>query len=423
MKSLVLGIALVAALTVAPSLAGAWHSGEVVIDGYRLPRDHRFESPDSNSKYHVVNINDVPGLIKGGRFVFDRTGNVWIKHPNGTMNPQYLAAASTGAPGVTGAPAATGDWVVIGEYRLPRDHRFETPDASGKYNVVNVNDVPGLIKSGRFVFDRTAKVWVKHPNGTMNSQYLATAAAPAATAPSGSKWDRVRGTVQSVSGKTAVVRTDEGRNVTVDMSQASSSPSALKPGDRVVVGGSMDASNRVAARYVREDARGTAAADEGQWQRVHGHVQSVRGSALTFKADDGRVLSVDMSDVGAEIRRALSPNEGATVIGFPGKGNQFRAEYIQQDSSDAARASQTAAAPAAVKEPPSQRIHGQVVAVAPSSIDFKTDDGSVMVVDLRQVDPGIVRSLRSGESVTVVGHVRDNGTRFDARDVLRDGSR
>jgi len=47
---------------------------------------------------------------------------------------------------------------------------------------------------------------------------------------------------------------------------------------------------------------------------------------------------VDMSKVGAEIQRALTPNEKVTVIGFPGGGpNQFRAEYIQQDSSDASR--------------------------------------------------------------------------------------
>ncbi len=426
MRRIVLGIALVAVVIVAPSLAAAWHSGEVVVDGYRLPRDHRFESPDAAGKYNVVNLNDVPGLITGGRFVFDRTGNVWIKSPNGTMNPQYLTAASKGTPAVAPPPApapAIGDqWVVLDGYRLPRDHRFESPDAGGTYHVVNINDVPGLIKGGRFVFDRTANVWIKSPNGTMNPQYLATAPPVAASAPpaaaAGGKWDRVRGTVQSVSGKTAVVRTDEGRNVTVDMSQATPS-TTFKPGDRVIAAGAVAASNRVAAGYVREDRRGASSPDEGQWQRLHGRVQGVRGTALTFRADDGQVLNVDMSEVGADTRRALSTNEAVTVMGFPGKSNQFRAEHIQPDSAEAARVGQ-GAAPAAVKEPPSQRLRGQVVGVAPSSIDLKTDDGHVMVVDLRQVDPSIINSLRSGESVTVVGHVRDNGTRFDARDVMKD---
>ncbi|HZN69668.1 MAG TPA: hypothetical protein VFB66_30620, partial [Tepidisphaeraceae bacterium] len=93
----------------------------------------------------------------------------------------------------------------------------------------------------------------------MNPQYLAMAPPAAASAPpaaaAGGKWDRVRGTVQSVSGKTAVVRTDEGRNVTVDMSQATPS-TTFKPGDRVIAAGAVAASNRVAAGYVREDRRG-----------------------------------------------------------------------------------------------------------------------------------------------------------------------
>ena len=65
MRRIVLGTALVAVVIVAPSLAAAWHSGEVVVDGYRLPRDHRFESPDAAGKYNVVNLNDVPGADHG----------------------------------------------------------------------------------------------------------------------------------------------------------------------------------------------------------------------------------------------------------------------------------------------------------------------------------------------------------------------
>jgi hypothetical protein len=80
-----------------------------------------------------------------------------------------------------------------------------------------------------------------------------------------------------------------------------------------------------------------SSADKDQWQRIHGRVQSVKGSTLKFRADDGRLLNVDMSAVGPEIQRGLTQNERVTVIGFPGGANQFRAEYIQQDSSDASR--------------------------------------------------------------------------------------
>jgi ribosomal protein L32E len=144
-------------------LAPTQASEPLVIGGYKLPRDHRYESPDAADKYEVVDVKDVPGMIQKGKFIFDRTSNVWVKHPNGTVNKQYLAAG----------PAAAADALVIGGYKLPRDHRYESPDAAGKYEVVDVKDVPGLIQKGKFIFDRTANVWVKNPNGTVNKQYLA----------------------------------------------------------------------------------------------------------------------------------------------------------------------------------------------------------------------------------------------------------
>jgi len=328
-----------------------------------------------------------------------------------TLLGLLLVAATTAI-----APSFAAAWhfgdVVIGGYRLPRDHRYESPDASATYHVVNINDVPALIQRGRFVFDRTASVWVKSPNGTMNPQYLASADATSSSAPSDHRWDRIRGTVQSATGNTAVVRTDDGRNVTVDVSQArQESSDTLRVGDRVVVGGTVDASNRVTARYVRDDRRGALSADQAQWQRIHGQVQSVKGSTLRFRADDGRVLNVDMSAVGAGVRRALARNEGATVIGFPGRGNQFRAEYIQQDSSDPARDGKG-----------TQRIHGQIAAIGGATMDLRTDDGRTLVVDVGQVvNPEIVPSLNGGDRVTVTGYFRDS-TRLDAQHVQKDSA-
>jgi hypothetical protein len=84
----------------------------------------------------------------------------------------------------------------------------------------------------------------------------------------------------------------------------------------------------------------TASAPSGTqgWQRVHGKVQSVSGNTVTFKADDGRTLNVDASQVSSEIRGALTQDEGATLIGFAGSdAAKFTARYIQQDSSDPSR--------------------------------------------------------------------------------------
>jgi outer membrane lipoprotein SlyB len=169
---------------------------------------------------------------------------------------------------------------------------------------------------------------------------LAPAFASALQNPANPPGERIRGTVQSVNGTNAVMRADDGRTIRVDMSALPAKTATnVKPGDRVVVAGVVDSANRVKALSLRDDGPGPASADKGQWQRIHGQVQGVQGSTLKFRADDGRMLTVDMSAVGPEIQRALTQNERVTVIGFPGGGgpNQFRAEYIQQDSSDASR--------------------------------------------------------------------------------------
>ena len=46
MRHLITVAALLAAF-IAPSVASAFHNGEQVIDGFRLPQNHRFESPDA----------------------------------------------------------------------------------------------------------------------------------------------------------------------------------------------------------------------------------------------------------------------------------------------------------------------------------------------------------------------------------------
>src|SRR5947207_1171937 len=63
-----------------------------------------------------------------------------------------------------------------------------------------------------------------------------------------------------------------------------------------------------------------------KWEIVHGTVQSVQASQMTFKADDGRVLNVDMSQVSQTVQKAMQPNVGAKLAGFPGdQPNKFMA--------------------------------------------------------------------------------------------------
>lgn len=322
------------------------------------------------------------------------------------MRPTVVGLALIATTAVLG-PSLAVAWhageVVIDGYRLPKDHRFESQDEKGgKRYVVNINDVPRLIRQGKPVYDKSADAWVNSPAGKINQRYVATADRPSDK--DKDKDDRIRGTVQSVKGQTATVRTEDGRTVTVDMSKARPGTSdGVQVGDRVVVTGAMTGSKMV-AESIRDDRGGAQAGDKDgkdKWQRLHGQVQSVQGSMLRFRADDGRVLDVDMSKVNPEVRRALTQHEKVTVIGHPGAGkNDFRAEYIQQDSSRGA-GPPAASTKASGSGPP--RISGTVGVIGGSTMDMRTNDGRTLVVDLSEVSPDLVKSLNPGDPITVTG--------------------
>jgi hypothetical protein len=255
-----------------------------------------------------------------------------------------LVAAMAAVPTPTTAQTTTGNVLSTDSLSLPRDHRYERYDAnSGTYTKVDVNQVPALVGQKQYVYDRTAQKWVFHTQG-VNPSYARGAVAGRQTGQGDGQWERVSGVVQSVNANQMTVRTDDNQTVTVDLSHARKNTSGgLNVGERVSAIGHYTAPNQLTARAVR-DFRGAGrrqqAGQSGDWERLHGVVQNVQGSALRFRTDDGRVLNVDMANVGSEIRQALTQGEGATVIGYEWTGpNQLRAEYIQQDSSDASRPS------------------------------------------------------------------------------------
>src|SRR6185503_20492762 len=92
-------------------------------------------------------------------------------------------------------------------------------------------------------------------------------------------------------------------------------------------------------------ATAASAQAAGNWQKVHGQVQAVHGNHITVKADDGRVLRVDVSQVSDSVRGALTPDLGVTITGFPGAANTMTARYIEQDNAGAASASVTSTDP------------------------------------------------------------------------------
>jgi hypothetical protein len=88
------------------------------------------------------------------------------------------------------------------------------------------------------------------------------------------------------------------------------------------------------AQFPGPGAPGLPPAPIIQVQALHGIVQEVDGSTFTFIADDGRTLTVDMSHIAEDVRGALTPGEGVTVLGVPGDdANRLIARHVQQDPS------------------------------------------------------------------------------------------
>jgi len=107
--------------------------------------------------------------------------------------------------------------------------------------------------------------------------------------------------------------------------------------DRTAGAWVVDASGKLDPRYAAAAGKTATSATppSGEWQRIHGKIESIQGSTLSFRTDDGRVLTVDVSRVASSVRSALTPGEGATIMAHEWTGPTTpRAMYVQQDSSD-----------------------------------------------------------------------------------------
>ena len=169
-----------------------------------------------------------------------------------------------------------------------------------------------------------------------------------------------------------------------------------------------------------------AAAAAQTSQNVHGTVQSVQGSQLTVKADDGRVLTVDMTAVGQNIQQAMAPGMGVTITGSAGaNATQMTAQYIQQDSSDPSRGGTVVGQPAAPAAQPSgdwQKVHGTVQSVSGNTLTLKADDGRVLTVDMNAVGQNIQQAMTQGMGVTLSGFAGASANQFTAQYIQQDSS-
>jgi outer membrane lipoprotein SlyB/cold shock CspA family protein len=236
----------------------------------------------------------------------------------------------------------------------------------------------------------------------------------------------VTGTIASLDTRHSqlTLKQDSGPDLTVYTSQLPADTiKGLHNGDRVTLTVQDDPKR---ANLVRAQSVGTAAAAPaggGKWDRIHGQVQSVSGSSLIFKADDGRQLTVDASKVSDSIRNSLQPGTGATVAGHEWTGpNQLRAEFIQKDTGGAAAPSASPTTSGPVDEKSWQRIHGQVQSVSGTQLTLKADDGRTLNVDMKDVNAAVQKALAPGAAVTVVGFLRGDQNNVTARYIQQDSS-
>jgi hypothetical protein len=146
-----------------------------------------------------------------------------------------------------------------------------------------------------------------------------------------------QGTVEAVQDSRFNFRTTDGKILWADASQMPGRAAA-----RVNDQGTLiyeRAGHQVTALWLeRPETQPSAAViprvvGPGEYQRVHGYVQSVGGSTMSLKADDGRTLTVDTGQVDAQVRSTVRSGDLVSVVGKTTvPADQFVAEVIERET-------------------------------------------------------------------------------------------
>ncbi len=145
-----------------------------------------------------------------------------------------------------------------------------------------------------------------------------------------------QGTVSAVQGSQIRFTKVDGAVVRADVSTLQNR-AAIRVSDRGVLTYEPGPQQRVPALGLeRADAQPAAAASPrvigaGEYQPIHGYVQTVGWATLSLKADDGRTMAVDTSAVDAQMRDVMRPGDLVSVLGkTTARPDQFVAESIER---------------------------------------------------------------------------------------------
>ncbi len=215
---------------------------------------------------------------------------------------------------------------------------------------------------------------------------------------------RVHGHVVVSKGDTMVVRTDDGRTLTVDV--AGTDPRVrglLKTGDGVTL--TMRApkegeprTDRLTASELQLDPPSQTAKS---WQRVEGTVEDVDRSRVVFKTREGFTLPLDISAIKG--LPSLTRGEPATLVYEQGARQGVVAIWIEPGvGAPAASIDTSRTAPDAL-----QRVHGLVDSVRVGGFTLLADDGRTLTVEMNRANPSGQSDVRAGQLVTVFGRPGD----------------
>ena len=233
-----------------------------------------------------------------------------------------------------------------GDYRRLHGHRVHGRGATmivladdGTTSSVDMSAIgaPDLIELGKAV--TLAVKPGREPNSFIAGRVSADPPDPTTGTISRRPFDSIQGTVEGIQDATIRFRTFEGALLEADARRMPDA-AAVRVNDRGGLTYERGPSRQITALWFERQeiqpaaaVAGPRAVSPGEYQRIYGYVQSIEWSTMSLKADDGRTLTVDTTQIDAQTRSAMRPGDLVSVLGKTATGtDQFMAERIEREA-------------------------------------------------------------------------------------------
>ena len=177
----------------------------------------------------------------------------------------------------------------------------------------------------------------REPNSFIAGRIHGDAADPLTGKTARRPFDSLQATVVTIQGSTITVETSEGRLLRTDASKMLGA-AAIRVNDRGALTFERGPKRIIALWFERQEiqpsaAVGAKAASLGEYQRIRGYVQSVEWATMSLKADDGRTLTLDTSQIDSRARTGMRRGDLVSVLGKTTAGaDHWVAERIERET-------------------------------------------------------------------------------------------